>query len=52
MVDEYVTEDTLKEFSRKIDITLQDVIKKYDINFQIQEVNAALKSEWDTIDGN
>ncbi|XP_058793331.1 histone-lysine N-methyltransferase eggless isoform X2 [Phymastichus coffea] len=48
--DIYVTEDVLEDFSKRVDQTLKEVMKKYDINYQIEEATTALKSEWDEID--
>ncbi|XP_001603698.1 histone-lysine N-methyltransferase SETDB1 [Nasonia vitripennis] len=48
--DNYVLEDVLAEFERKVDISLGDVMKKYDINYQVEEATKALKAEWDGVD--
>lgn len=50
LVDEYILEEVLAEFQKKVDISLEGVIKKYDINYQVEEATKALKSEWDGID--
>ncbi|KAJ8687450.1 hypothetical protein QAD02_023244 [Eretmocerus hayati] len=43
--DEYLSEDTLRDFEEKVKKSLADALEKYDINYQIEEANAVLKSE-------
>ncbi|XP_014205106.1 histone-lysine N-methyltransferase eggless [Copidosoma floridanum] len=42
--------NALVEFEKKVDSTLTTIFEKYDINFQLEEANTALKTEWNLID--
>jgi uncharacterized protein YqgV (UPF0045/DUF77 family) len=46
-----VLEDILAEFEKKVDKSLTEVLDKYDINYQIEEANTVLMSQWDAIEG-
>ncbi|XP_011495749.1 PREDICTED: histone-lysine N-methyltransferase eggless [Ceratosolen solmsi marchali] len=47
-----ILEDVLAEFEKKVDKSLTEVLDKYDINYQIEEANTVLISQWDAIESN
>ena len=51
VADVYLSEDSYMEFEKKVDVSLSNVIKKYDIQYQFKEAHSTLKNEFDSIDG-
>lgn len=46
-----IEESEYQNIVERVDVMLKNVFEKYDINYQIQEANSVLKSEYDEIDG-
>lgn len=50
--DEYLPEEFIKSIGENIDSALTNVIKNYDIEFQMRESHRILKAQYDQINGN
>lgn len=49
--EKYLPEEMLADMEEMLDSTLNNILEKYDVNYQIKQAHNVLKDQWDRIDG-
>ncbi|XP_050588559.1 histone-lysine N-methyltransferase eggless isoform X2 [Bombus affinis] len=48
--EKYLPEEMLADMEEMLDSTLNNILEKYDVNYQIKQAHNVLKDQWDRID--
>lgn len=51
ILEKYLPEHMLVDIEEMLDSTLNDIFKKYDVDYQIKQAHNILKNQWNKIDG-